>query len=95
MSRTARKTTRLFSVNRGNRTVLVSVPPSACKACGGDGCSGCGYTGDDAPPLRFDSGRTFPNQGQALRTLAAIAARRCGLCDVLDGHDADCVAGHQ
>jgi hypothetical protein len=35
-----------YSVTFDGRPVLVSIPPSACDGCGGNGCKHCKGTGE-------------------------------------------------
>lgn len=38
-----------YEVLHHGRVVHVTVPPSACHNCGGDGCRECAFTGENLP----------------------------------------------
>ena len=38
-----------YEVLRNGSVYRVTVPPSACHGCGGDGCRDCAFTGENLP----------------------------------------------
>lgn len=38
-----------YEVTHRGSQVRVTVPPSACHGCGGDGCRACKFTGENLP----------------------------------------------